>query len=152
MRLDLREIPKESPNEGLEPSTLRLRVWCSTDWASRELTHSENDVTQSHWRGHDALVLILASIAFSFSRFDIINPPSGKPLWTTCGAVEMVGAVAQMVERSLSMWEVRGSIPCSSNDFFFLLGVSFSIFLGFKLFRSWLFSHDENIFILHSYF
>ena len=29
---------KKSPNEGLEPSTLRLRVWCSTDWASRELS------------------------------------------------------------------------------------------------------------------
>ena len=29
---------QNSPNEGLEPSTLRLRVWCSTDWASRELS------------------------------------------------------------------------------------------------------------------
>ena len=26
---------KSSPNVGLEPTTLRLRVWCSTDWASR---------------------------------------------------------------------------------------------------------------------
>ena len=26
---------KASPNVGLEPTTLRLRVWCSTDWASR---------------------------------------------------------------------------------------------------------------------
>ena len=26
-----------APNEGLEPSTLRLKVWCSTDWANRAL-------------------------------------------------------------------------------------------------------------------
>ena len=31
------------------------------------------------------------------------------------------GGLAQMVERSLSMREVPGSIPGSSNDFFFLL-------------------------------
>ena len=24
-----------SPDEGLEPATLRLKVWCSTDWANR---------------------------------------------------------------------------------------------------------------------
>ena len=28
-----------APNEGLEPSTLRLKVWCSTDWANRALTN-----------------------------------------------------------------------------------------------------------------
>ena len=26
---------QKPPNVGLEPTTLRLRVWCSTDWASR---------------------------------------------------------------------------------------------------------------------
>ena len=31
--------------------------------------------------------------------------------------VGITGAVAQVVERSLSMWEVRGSIPRSSNEF-----------------------------------
>ena len=25
---------KKTPNEGLEPSTIRLRAWRSTDWAS----------------------------------------------------------------------------------------------------------------------
>ena len=33
----------------------------------------------------------------------------------------ITGAVAQVVERSLSMWEVRGSIPRSSKDNFFHL-------------------------------
>ena len=28
---------KFSPNMGLEPMTLRLKVWCSTDWANRAL-------------------------------------------------------------------------------------------------------------------
>ena len=28
---------KEAPNKGLEPLTLRLKVWCSTDWANRAL-------------------------------------------------------------------------------------------------------------------
>ena len=27
-----------SPNKGLEPLTLRLKVWCSTNWANRALT------------------------------------------------------------------------------------------------------------------
>ena len=29
------KLEKEAPNVGLEPTTLRLRVSCSTDWASR---------------------------------------------------------------------------------------------------------------------
>ena len=29
-----------SPDEGLEPATLRLKVWCSTDWANR--AHNNN--------------------------------------------------------------------------------------------------------------
>ena len=28
---------KHTPDEGLEPATLRLKVWCSTDWANRAL-------------------------------------------------------------------------------------------------------------------
>ena len=28
---------KAAPNKGLEPLTLRLKVWCSTDWANRAL-------------------------------------------------------------------------------------------------------------------
>ena len=31
-------VEKASPNVGLEPTTLRLRVWCSTDWASRAMS------------------------------------------------------------------------------------------------------------------
>ena len=27
-------IIKSKPHEGIEPSTLRLKVWCSTDWAN----------------------------------------------------------------------------------------------------------------------
>ena len=26
---------RTKPDEGLEPATLRLKVWCSTDWANR---------------------------------------------------------------------------------------------------------------------
>ena len=32
-----------APNEGLEPSTLRLKVWCSTDWANRALWQIQAD-------------------------------------------------------------------------------------------------------------
>ena len=36
---------KASPNVGLEPTTLRLRVWCSTDWASRaEINATSNQI------------------------------------------------------------------------------------------------------------
>ena len=34
---------KTTPNVGLEPTTLRLRVSCSTDWASRALMEWEED-------------------------------------------------------------------------------------------------------------
>ena len=30
----------DSPDEGLEPATLRLKDWCSTDWANR--AHNNN--------------------------------------------------------------------------------------------------------------
>ena len=33
----IKNYKKWSPNVGLEPTTLRLRVSCSTDWASRAL-------------------------------------------------------------------------------------------------------------------
>ena len=39
---------KISPNVGLEPTTLRLRVWCSTDWASRDLWEGTL-VCLNHW-------------------------------------------------------------------------------------------------------
>ena len=35
--MDIREEKKKSPEQGLEPWTLRLKVWCSTDWAIRAL-------------------------------------------------------------------------------------------------------------------
>ena len=39
----VQKIKKWSPNVGLEPTTLRLRVSCSTDWASRAVsTESAN--------------------------------------------------------------------------------------------------------------
>ena len=42
-------VEKASPNVGLEPTTLRLRVWCSTDWASRDvLTFSTVNVILLH--------------------------------------------------------------------------------------------------------
>ena len=40
-----------SPNVGLEPTTLRLRVSCSTDWASRAIRHLRNLFENSFsWR------------------------------------------------------------------------------------------------------
>ena len=33
-------IKKKSPDMGLEPMTLRLKVWCSTDWANRAAHNS----------------------------------------------------------------------------------------------------------------
>ena len=35
---------KEAPNKGLEPLTLRLKVWCSTDWANRAAIVRHTDV------------------------------------------------------------------------------------------------------------
>ena len=32
-----------SPDEGLEPATLRLKVWCSTDWANRAYDERRED-------------------------------------------------------------------------------------------------------------
>ena len=34
-----------SPDEGLEPATLRLKVWCSTDWANRACVISKPEST-----------------------------------------------------------------------------------------------------------
>ena len=34
-----------SPDEGLEPATLRLKVWCSTDWANRACVISKPETT-----------------------------------------------------------------------------------------------------------
>ena len=61
-----------------------------------------------------------------------VTPASVRWAGTTI-ALHINGAVAQMVERALSMREVRGSIPRSSKFFFFhLLGFFFS--LGFPMF------------------
>ena len=35
MNLSIYKNKKCAPNGGLEPTTLRLKVWCSTDWANR---------------------------------------------------------------------------------------------------------------------
>ena len=40
---------KTSPNVGLEPTTLRLRVWCSTDWASRALYFGNQNCSLPQW-------------------------------------------------------------------------------------------------------
>ena len=32
-----------SPDKGLEPLTLRLKVWCSTDWANRAITNGAGE-------------------------------------------------------------------------------------------------------------
>ena len=38
-----------SPNVGLEPTTLRLRVSCSTDWASRAVEKTERIIRKLKW-------------------------------------------------------------------------------------------------------
>ena len=35
-----------SPDEGLEPATLRLKVWCSTDWANRACVVREPEMPE----------------------------------------------------------------------------------------------------------
>ena len=40
---------------GLEPMTLRLKVWCSTDWASRA-AHTNDETTD--WTLFDAVHII----------------------------------------------------------------------------------------------
>ena len=36
-----------SPDEGLEPATLRLKVWCSTDWANRACVKEKPEMSQA---------------------------------------------------------------------------------------------------------
>ena len=40
---------KEAPNKGLEPLTLRLKVWCSTDWANRALASRHAERIHCGW-------------------------------------------------------------------------------------------------------
>ena len=67
----------------------------------------------------------------------------GDVMWAT-RRMEMTGGVAQMVERSLSMREVRGSIPLSSTLFFsqsnpsFLFENCFGLHIGFP------FMHNDS--------
>ena len=48
-------------------------------------------------------------------------------------SLSVIGGVAQMVERSLSMWEVRGSMPRSSKDFFLSLLLNWIFEITFVL-------------------
>ena len=57
---------KGSPNVGLEPTTLGLRVPCSTDWANRADTITSNMPLPSHPIHHHVLLIFLL---FSFPLF-----------------------------------------------------------------------------------
>ena len=48
-----------SPDMGLEPMTLRLKVWCSTDWANRApmkaIRFFSSPIEDAEWYGGDIM-------------------------------------------------------------------------------------------------
>ena len=63
-------------------------------------------------------------IFWYFFIFTIIDDGTFKVLWC-----KNQGDIAQMVERSLCMWEVQGSIPCISKNNKTIYYISFQFFL-----------------------
>ena len=47
-----------SPDEGLEPATLRLKVWCSTDWANRACVKVKPKMSQAVFTSMQEKLLI----------------------------------------------------------------------------------------------
>ena len=110
-KITLDKKKKEAPNKGLEPLTLRLKVWCSTDWANRALVMiyaPQEELTET------IVPLLKSSLRAGFEPAREI--PIGfqvqrlnhSAIAATC--VNQWGC-SSVVERSLCMWEVRGSIP-----------------------------------------
>ena len=79
----------------------RLKLSFRIPSHSARLTQSVERQGLFWWHGMDVL--------FSFRLRDPIN--------CRCALVNQSGGVAQMVERTLSMREAQGSIPCSSTLF-----------------------------------
>ena len=64
---------KTSPDKGLEPLTLRLKVWCSTDWANRASIHKDcgaqrfwNHSTFEQYSPSTQRMRVLGAAAFQF--------------------------------------------------------------------------------------
>ena len=102
---------KEAPNKGLEPLTLRLKVWCSTDWANRALVMMnapQEELTET------IVPSLKSSLRAGFEPAREI--PIGFQVQRLNHSAIAAICVNQwgcssVVERSLCMWEVRGSIP-----------------------------------------
>ena len=102
---------KEAPNKGLEPLTLRLKVWCSTDWANRALVMMnapQEELTET-------IVLPFKSslrAGFEPAREIPIGFQVQRLNHSAIAAIcDCQWGCSSVVERSLCMWEVRGSIP-----------------------------------------
>ena len=82
-----------APNEGLEPSTLRLKVWCSTDWANRALwrltrqcyCHSWT-VTNFHFNGAFIIFSLFVSVLTRKMKNWVHCPgiEPGSQEWESC--------------------------------------------------------------------
>ena len=59
----------DAPDEGLEPATLRLKVWCSTNWANRALWfHRSQGPTQPRTHQNNLFRQFKVSFCIHFSN------------------------------------------------------------------------------------
>ena len=86
-----------SPNVGLEPTTLRLRVSCSTDWASRAVQLNWQKISSWlqlfcwYWRQNDPVCIK----CLIYHDFSIVA--SARPAWPN-------GTVGSKIFLSLTDW------------------------------------------------
>ena len=139
-----------SPDEGLEPATLRLKVWCSTDWANRACVISKPETTvrlsifesQNCWLATGKIWkwLPLYAAKTSFWQFFSWGLFSGtivrfkltylsQPIFHRPHA-----RLAQSVEHQTFNLRVAGSSPSSGHENF--LGKKFSEMASLQSFMS----------------
>ena len=107
------KIEKNIPilRAGFEPATYGYLMWTTT------VHRSTNWAIEG---GEDRFVLLNAKFSL-VSNYLLLLFPCSLVCWLAC--LTSGGDVAQMVERSLSMWEVGGSIPPVSKIFRFIFYV-----------------------------
>ena len=114
---------------GLEPTTPGLRVPCSTDWANRARCFyravPKKKGTTIYYCFGAALTSEYPALFEKYNSqiqqiFTNIAQKYQSTLWCFRKSIRrfLSGDLAQMVERSLSMWEVLGSMPRFSSNFY----------------------------------
>ena len=117
---DILAMMKWTPEQGLEPWTLRLKVWCSTDWAIQALLlgHS-NDV----WSHHLCEETIFSHPFFSRSPFSSAKrniegaffDVSHRPLLQCApGSTHVLARTKSAPEQGLEPWTLRLKVWCST--------------------------------------